>query len=208
MRESPPVTETLHGHEPTDPYRWLEDDEAVHEGTADSTVYLVDEDARGRDEAGATEGPDEQPTDEGVAADTLDEGAVADTTDGGSTDPSEEGAADPASERATDPALAPIVAGVDAAFRPRVHGGTVHFETDPDAPFSRLLAVPVVDAAASDPLGPDAMAEPIPETDAVLQGVAFAGDRPLASHVRDAASEVPQRRGASVPADAVRDRRR
>ncbi|WP_246310350.1 prolyl oligopeptidase family serine peptidase [Halorarum halophilum] len=124
---------------------------AVHEGTANSEVYLVDVDA-----------------------------AEADGADGSSD------------------ALVPLLTDADGTFHPHIHDGTVYFVTNYDAPFSRVLSVPLADVAGSgsnadgrdDALDPDAMAEPIPETDGVLRGIAFAGDRLLAHHMRDASSEL------------------
>lgn len=142
---------------------------AVHEGTTHSRVYLVDEDATdpgSGDDPGT--GPSDVPT-----SDDDDRDTDADDYD---TD--------------DDGVLVPLLTDVEASFRPHVNDGTVYVTTNYDAPFSRVLAVPVAEAAAGDPLDPDAMAEPVPETDAVLRGVAFAGDRLLAHHARDASAEL------------------
>ncbi|WP_313696254.1 prolyl oligopeptidase family serine peptidase [Halorarum halobium] len=146
---------------------------AVHEGTANSEVFLVDVDA----------------AESGDGSDGSDE-----STTGGST--------------MDGSALVPLITDADGTFRPHVHDGTVHFVTNYGAAFSRVLSVPAAEMAAlaadggdadaaDDPetaggglLDPSALTETVPETDGVLQGIAFAGDRLLAHHMHDVSSEL------------------
>ena len=137
---------------------------AVHEGTANSEVFLVDVDAGGT----AGDDADSEPGDD----------LVSESGDGSNS------------------ALVPLLTDVDGTFHPHVHDGTAYFVTNYDAPFSRVLSVPLAEAAAvaadGRTLDPDELAEPIPETDGVLRGITFVGDRLLAHHAHDASSRLAE----------------
>ncbi|MGZ0746924.1 prolyl oligopeptidase family serine peptidase [Haloparvum sp. AD34] len=99
--------------------------------------------------------------------------------------------------------LSPVLTGYDAVFEPTLHDGVCYVRTDDGASRSRVLAAPLAalvkdddndgsDGAAdpTDSLAIDDLAEPIPESDAVLREIAATGDRILAHYHRDAQSEL------------------
>jgi prolyl oligopeptidase len=151
---------------------------AVHEGTAHSEVFLVDVDAA----SGSSDGSDGS---NGSAGDDESDERGESAGAGGSD-----------SARGSGSVLRPLLTGVEATFHPHLHDGTAYFVTNYDAPFSRVLSVPLSEAraaaAARETLDPDGMAEPIPESDGVLRGITFAGDRLLAHHAHDAASRLAE----------------
>jgi len=88
--------------------------------------------------------------------------------------------------------LTPLLTDYDATFAPHVASdtGEVHFLTNYEADFSRVLSADIETLATGEQLDPDEFAESIPETDAVLQDVTVAGDSLVANHLRDASSEL------------------
>ncbi|MFB6197910.1 MAG: prolyl oligopeptidase family serine peptidase, partial [Halobacteriaceae archaeon] len=92
-------------------------------------------------------------------------------------------------EEASKP-LQPIITDVDATFRPHLNEGSVHFTSNYEAPFSRVLSISVDDISKGERIDPDALMVTVPETDGVLQSITFAGDQLVAHHLRDASSQL------------------
>ncbi|MFW5895819.1 MAG: prolyl oligopeptidase family serine peptidase [archaeon] len=91
-----------------------------------------------------------------------------------------------------DEPLVPLLTGYDASFGPHVDSdaGAVHFVTNYEADYSRVITADVETLATAGDLDPATFTETIPETDAVLQDVTVAGDSLVANHLRDASSEL------------------
>ncbi|GAB7093288.1 prolyl oligopeptidase family serine peptidase [Halolamina litorea] len=86
--------------------------------------------------------------------------------------------------------LTPLLTGYDATFGPHLDDGEVHFLTNYEADFSRVLTADIETLATGEDLAPDEFTETVPETDAVLQDVTVAGEQLVANHLRDASSEL------------------
>ncbi|MBP1986581.1 prolyl oligopeptidase family serine peptidase [Halolamina salifodinae] len=88
--------------------------------------------------------------------------------------------------------LVPLLTDYDATFGPHIasDAGEVHFLTNYEADFSRVLTADIETLAGGEDLDPEEFTESIPETDAVLQDVTVAGDALVANHLRDASSEL------------------
>lgn len=96
--------------------------------------------------------------------------------------------------------LSPVLTGYEAVFEPTLHDGVCYIRTDYGASRSRVQAAPLADLVSddepsdaddpTDSLAIDDLAEPIPESDAVLREIAATEDRLLAHYHRDAQSEL------------------
>lgn len=107
---------------------------------------------------------------------------------------------DPAAEEP----LIPLLTGYDATFGPHIADdqGVVHFRTNYEADFSRVLSADIETLAEGEDLELESFTETVPETDAVLQDITVAGtqsagdgetvakNRLVANHLRDASSEL------------------
>jgi prolyl oligopeptidase len=93
-------------------------------------------------------------------------------------------------DEAADDPLTPLLTGYDATFGPHVDDDEVHFLTNYEADFSRVLTAEMETLAEGEELDPDDFRETIPETEAVLQDITVAGDAIVANHLRDASSEL------------------
>ncbi|AEN05007.1 Prolyl oligopeptidase [halophilic archaeon DL31] len=90
---------------------------------------------------------------------------------------------------AEDP-LVPLLTGYDATLGPHIGDGEVHFLTNYEADFSRVLTADIEMLTQGENVDPDEFAETVPETDAALQEITVAGDALVANHLRDASSEL------------------